>query len=418
MGVTTWARTMHRLFALFALAAIAVAHSAPEDSAVAENFVQSAPEFVESQDDDYNMSAENLLAELNTGKSWKSLEADFTQLFRNEDSDTQMATLFSFQKIAKMDPEELGQLTMDAMHKDQSAELQQMYAAPKAKSDFDEQMYAVPQSDMVATDAKMEARAGWHRWRPHAHIPHRWRPVRQITRAVRHVARHVGRAVRHVGRWAAKAAKAVGGVIISAVKALGSFLKGLAAKLCRKVLRRVVKKVHKYVKKHVTRFCFKLCVKAAGKVYLLGGGSPAAGVVAAAIGAGCKIGCKLAFKALVKFIRHRYMDGAKMDVFVADFVCDSVGLTTGSRRRSSHGRSSRRARPALRDISRACHRELSKCKGSWWMAKYCAKSCAAHRARPALRDISRACHRELHKCRGSWWMAKYCAKSCAPYRRL
>merc|ERR1712216_699885 len=39
-----------------------------------------------------------------------------------------------------------------------------------------------------------------------------------------------------------------------------------------------------------------------------------------------KIGCKLAFKALVKFIRHRYLSGAKMDVFVADYVCDSVGL--------------------------------------------------------------------------------------------
>merc|ERR1712205_297072 len=75
-----------------------------------------------------------------------------------------------------------------------------------------------------------------------------------------------------------------------------------------------------------TRFCIKLCIKAAGKVYLLGGGSPAAGAVAAAIGAGCKIGCKLAFKALVKFIRHRYLSGAKMDVFVADYVCDSVGL--------------------------------------------------------------------------------------------
>merc|ERR1712179_630757 len=73
-------------------------------------------------------------------------------------------------------------------------------------------------------------------------------------------------------------------------------------------------------------FCIKLCIKAAGKVYLLGGGSPAAGAVAAAIGAGCKIGCKLAFKALVKFIRHRYLSGAKMDVFVADYVCDSVGL--------------------------------------------------------------------------------------------
>merc|ERR1712139_616041 len=209
-----------KLIALFAFAAIAVAHSAPEDSAVAENFVQSTPEFVVESQDDYNMSAENLLAELN-GKSWKSLEAEFNQLIQNEDSDTQMATLFSFQKMAKMDPEELGQLTMDAMHKDQRAELEQMYTAPKAKSE---------QSDMVATDAKMEARAGWHRWRPHAHVPHRWRPVRQITRAVRHVARHVGRAVRHVGRWAAKAAKAVGGVIVAAVKALGSFLKGLAAK--------------------------------------------------------------------------------------------------------------------------------------------------------------------------------------------
>merc|ERR1712164_114880 len=291
-----------KLFALFALAAIAVAHSAPEDSAVAENFVQSAPEFVEEQDDDYNMSAENLLAELN-GKSWKSLEAEFNQLIQNEDSDTQMATLFSFQKMAKMDPEELGQLTMDAMHKDQSVELEQMYAAPKAKSE---------QSDMVATDAKMESRTGWHRWRPHAHIPHRWRPVRQITRAVRHVGR--------------RAARAVGGVIVSAVKRLGAYLKRLEAKLCRKVLRKVVKKVHKYVRRHVTRFCIKLCIKAAGKVYLLGGGSPAAGAVAAAIGAGCKIGCKLAFKALVKFIRHRYLSGAKMDVFVADYVCDSVGL--------------------------------------------------------------------------------------------
>merc|ERR1711981_212204 len=316
MGVTTWARTMHRLFALFALAAIAVAHSAPEDSAVAENFVQSAPEFVESQDDDYNMSAENLLAELN-GKSWKSLEAEFNQLIQNEDSDTQMATLFSFQKIAKMDPEELGQLTMDAMHKDQSAELEQMYAAPKAKSAFDEQE--------VATGAKMESRTGWHRWRPHAHIPHRYRPHAHVPHRWRPV-RQITRAVRHVGRWAARAARAVGGVIVSAVKRLGHYLKRLAAQLCRKVLRRVVKRVHKYVRRHVTRFCIKLCIKAAGKVYLLGGGSPAAGAVAAAIGAGCKIGCKLAFKALVKFIRTRYMSGAKMDVFVADYVCDSVGL--------------------------------------------------------------------------------------------
>merc|ERR1711998_765336 len=279
-----------------------------------------------------------MLAELN-GKSWKSLEAEFNQLIQNEDSDTQIATLFSFQKMAKMDPEELGQLTMDAMHKDQSAELEQIYAAtnsrkgkgkreepPISKDEWHDLVKGKgppppsgrgesEESDMVATDAKMESRTGWHRWRPHAHIPHRWRPVRQITRAVR-----------HVGRWAASAARAVGGVIVSAVKRLGAYLKSLAAKFCRKVLRKVVKKVHKYVRRHVTRFCIKLCIKAASKVYLLGGGSPAAGAVAAAIGAGCKIGCKLAFKALVKFIRHRYLSGAKMDVFVADYVCDSVGL--------------------------------------------------------------------------------------------
>merc|ERR1719183_1055627 len=203
------------------------------------------------------------------------------------------------------------------MHKDQSAELEQMYAAPKAKSAFDEQE--------VATGAKMESRTGWHRWRPHAHIPHRYRPHAHVPHRWRPV-RQITRAVRHVGRWAARAARAVGGVIVSAVKRLGAYLKRLAAKLCRKVLRKVVKKVHKYVRRHVTRFCIKLCIKAAGKVYLLGGGSPAAGAVAAAIGAGCKIGCKLAFKALVKFIRHRYLSGAKMDVFVADYVCDSVGL--------------------------------------------------------------------------------------------
>merc|ERR1711924_236430 len=325
-----------KLIALFAFAAIAVAHSAPEDSAVAENFVQSTPEFVVESQDDYNMSAENLLAELN-GKSWKNLEAESNQLIQNEDSDTQMATLFSFQKMAKMDPEELGQLTMDAMHNDQRAELEQMYAAPKAKSE---------QSDMVATDAKMESRTGWHRWRPHAHVPHRWRPVRQITRAVRHVA-----------RYAASAARAVGGVIVSAVKRLGAYLKSLVAKLCRKVLRTVVKKVHNYVKRHVTRFCIKLCIKAAGKVYLLGGGSPAAGAVAAAIGAGCKIGCKLAFKALVKFIRHRYLSGAKMDVFVADYVCDSVGARVKNWLRSKTNPSGASSRSISRSVSRTLSRK-------------------------------------------------------------
>merc|ERR1711970_1474313 len=340
---------MPRLFALFALAAIAVAHSAPEDAAVAENFVQSSPEFAESQDDNHYMNAENVLAELKTvtaDKSWKSMEADFVQLLQNEDSDTKMGTMFALQKMAKMDPEELGRLTMEAMNKDQSAELEQFYKAKEAPVNLDQQ----------------RAR-GWHRWRPHAHVPHRWRPVKHIKRAVR----HVGRAVRHVGKWAAKAASAVGKVIVKAVKALGEYLKRLAAKLCRKVMKKFVKKVHKFIKKKVTKFCIKLCVKAAAMVFALGAGSPVSGAVGAAIGAGCSIGCKLAFKALIKFVRSRYLNGAQMDDFVADFVCDSVGLSSGggrrrkkssSRRRSSRRRSSRRRSSRRRSSRRRRRRRL------------------------------------------------------------
>merc|ERR1712072_1245116 len=304
-----------KLIALFAFAAIAVAHSAPEDSAVAENFFQSAPQFVETVDldDDHYMNPENVLAELKTvtaDKSWKSVEAEFTQMIQNEDSDTQMATLFSLQKMAKMDPEVLGQLTVEAMDKNKNNELVQ--------AEF------------------------WGGRR-------RRRVFRAVARVARRVVRHVGRAVRHVARHVGNAARAVGGVIVNAVKRLGSWLKALASKLCRKVLRKIVKKVHKYVRKKVVKFCAKLCIKAAAKIYIIGAGSPAAGAVAAAIGAGCTVGGKLAFDALVRYIRHRHMGGAKMDVFVADFICDSVGLKTGqgnsSRRRyrRSHRRSHRRS---------------------------------------------------------------------------
>jgi len=114
--------------------------------------------------------------------------------------------------------------------------------------------------------------------------------------------------------------------VTPAVKRLGSFLKKLAAKLCRKVNRKVVKRTHKYVRRHVARFCIKTCIKASSKVYLLGGGSPAADFVAVALGAGCKCACKNSFKAMVRKIRHQYMSGATMDEFVADNICAFVGL--------------------------------------------------------------------------------------------
>jgi len=118
--------------------------------------------------------------------------------------------------------------------------------------------------------------------------------------------------------------------VTPAVKRLGSYLKRLATKLCRKVNRRVVKKTHEYVRKNVRKFCIKTCIKSTGKVYLLGGGSPAADFVAAALGrgskSGCNCACKNSFKAMVRKIRHQYMSGATMDEFVADNICAFVGL--------------------------------------------------------------------------------------------
>jgi len=118
--------------------------------------------------------------------------------------------------------------------------------------------------------------------------------------------------------------------VTPAVKRLGSFLKKLAAKLCSRVERKVVKKTHEYMRKNVKKFCIKTCIKSEGKVYLLGGGSPAAKFVAAALGrgskSGCNCACKNSFKAMVRKIRHQYMSGATMDEFVADNICAFVGL--------------------------------------------------------------------------------------------
>merc|ERR1711881_706495 len=80
-----------------------------------------------------------------------------------------------------------------------------------------------------------QAKAKWPRWRPHAHIPPRWTPVRQIHRRVR-----------RVDRWARRQSRAVGGVITRATKRLGSYLKRRASKLCKKITTRNTKNVHKY----------------------------------------------------------------------------------------------------------------------------------------------------------------------------
>merc|ERR1712094_62072 len=190
----------------------------------------------------------------------------------------------------------------------------------------------------------------WPRWTPRSWASSPWTPctrtkVPSLNKCTQHQKRSPSRATCGHRRQ--------DGV----TQRLGAYLKRLAAKLCRKVLRKVVKKVHKYVRRHVTRFCIKLCIKAAGKVYLLGGGFPAAGAVAAAIGAGCKIGCKLGFRALVKFIRHRYLSGAKMDVFVADYVCDSVGSRVKNWLRSKTNPSGASSISISRSVSRTLSRK-------------------------------------------------------------
>jgi len=167
----------------------------------------------------------------------------------------------------------------------------------------------------------VQAKATWGRRR------RRYLRRRRTTKKKAHVRARRKTSKRAAERAAKKKARK-GDVcaVTSAVKKLGSYLKRLATKLCLKVNRRVVKKTHNYVRKNVARFCIKTCVKASGKVYLLGGGSPAADSVAAALGAGCKCGCKNSLKAMVRKIKYQYMSGAKMDVFVADNICAFVGL--------------------------------------------------------------------------------------------
>merc|ERR1719482_841316 len=78
--------------------------------------------------------------------------------------------------------------------------------AEKAPAHFEQPDSIVPQTDMMATKSKLKsrARAGWHRWRPHGHIPHRWRPINWVERR----AKDAARAAERVGKAAERTAKA------------------------------------------------------------------------------------------------------------------------------------------------------------------------------------------------------------------
>jgi hypothetical protein len=65
-------------------------------------------------------------------------------------------------------------------------------------------------TDFSMDKAKMKAKAGWHRWRPHGHWPHRYNPIAEAERAAKHVergAKHVERGAKAVAERAAKAAE-------------------------------------------------------------------------------------------------------------------------------------------------------------------------------------------------------------------
>jgi len=51
-------------------------------------------------------------------------------------------------------------------------------------------------TDFSMDKTNMKGKAGWHRWRPHVHWPHRWNPVQDAERA----AKHLKRAAEAVGR--------------------------------------------------------------------------------------------------------------------------------------------------------------------------------------------------------------------------
>merc|ERR1711871_238562 len=278
-----------RLIALALVAAVAV-YAAPNDDIVPEALIvhNDQLEEVVQRGEDFSLAEISDMMDMSKNMSQEQLEAEFEQMIQGEDDDTKLAVAYSLQHVAKMHPDQL---------------------AGQIQEYLDQKGVKLQNSDLSTDLAQEEFWGGRRR--------------RRFFKAVAKVARKTVKAV-------GGAVKAVGKFVVDAVKKLAHWLKVLASKLCRKVL----------------KFCAKICIKCAAKVYVMGAGSPASAAVAAAIGGGCAAGCKLAFDALIKYIRNRYMSGARMDTFVADFVCDAVGLNAagGSSRSSRRRRRSRRRR--------------------------------------------------------------------------
>merc|ERR1711998_528958 len=76
-------------------------------------------------------------------------------------------------------------------------------------------------TDFSMDKTKMKSRAGWHRWRPHGHWPHRYNPVAEAERAAKHVergAKAAERSTKQVAERAAKVAKKVANQAVNAAK--------------------------------------------------------------------------------------------------------------------------------------------------------------------------------------------------------
>jgi len=110
--------------------------------------------------------------------------------------------------------------------------------AEKAPAHFEQPDSIVPQTDMMATKSKLKsrARAGWHRWRPHGHIPHRWRPINWVERRAKDAARaaeRVGKAAERTAKAAERGVKEAARRVERGIKAAANWVKNKIAQFGR-----------------------------------------------------------------------------------------------------------------------------------------------------------------------------------------
>merc|ERR1711964_291804 len=176
--------------------------------------------------------------------------------------------------------------------------------------------------------AGAKAKAGWHRWRPHAHIPHRWRPHVHVphrynpVRAIKRTWNSVKRVAATVGNHIKRGAKAVW----AAAKKAGAWafaqLKKLAGKVCRTAIAKIGGRLVRYLFKRATSTCIRLCSRVGIWIATTGGGNPASVTAAGIVGAGCGVACKLAARTLKRILGHYRLTASCL----GNWICTELKL--------------------------------------------------------------------------------------------